>query len=63
VLRIALKDPESLWNRGWHLRCMRALVRAGMGKLLIDLVSDDVGPFNLWLNATWFILARPEIVH
>ena len=55
----ALTDPGSIWNRPWHRKFIRVLKHLHLEPKIVRILSDRPGLFNRWLNATWFILARP----
>ncbi len=58
VISYALENPQSIWNRPWHLRTVRRFRRMSISKILSHPMIDSLGFFNKWLNPTWFILAQ-----
>jgi len=58
VISFALHNPQSIWNRPWHLKTVRQFCRFNFANIFSQPMIDHTGFFNKWLNPTWFILSR-----
>lgn len=58
VIFYALKNPQSIWNRPWHLQTVRQFRRLPVENIFSQPMIDSQDFFNKWLNPTWFILAK-----
>jgi len=58
VASFAIHHPESVWNRGTHLKIIKILEKTNIASAIEKIVNDDVGFFNMWLNPTWYLVAE-----
>ncbi len=58
VYDAALQNPHGVWNRNWHLRLMKGIIKINLDRPLRRMVSDRSGWMNRFTMPTFFILAR-----
>lgn len=58
--RYAFRRPRAIWNRDWHLKVVASARKAGWTKIVERNLSDSWGLFNMWLNPTWYIIAKKK---
>jgi len=57
VAALAIQQPESVWNRPWHLWSVRKLVAWGVAHRMLKLMPVEPGRLSRWLVPTFYLVA------